>query len=223
MLRQIFAAAPSARLATPISTAALKTQFAHQPTWRLPVRYNVSIPFLYKPKPPHEKTIQRSKANPCAPQNPSAITCTPRLFTTTSPARFTTSAILNYSSPFRLSTDKHESPFNYPEDDPYSQYPPKRQWPPDMSKLSPKHQFRLERKYRRRAALKYARPKFIKMVTLAQWIIIGFVAVYAILFMNWDTKGTPFDGIRESVFEGIGAIFTSPPPRGPAKSSDENN
>jgi hypothetical protein len=42
-----------------------------------------------------------------------------------------------------------------------------------MSKLSPKHQFRLERKYRRRAALKYARPKFIKGVTLAQWVIIG--------------------------------------------------
>jgi hypothetical protein len=42
-----------------------------------------------------------------------------------------------------------------------------------MSKLSPKHQFRLERKYRRRAALKYARPQFIKGVQLAQWAIIG--------------------------------------------------
>lgn len=42
-----------------------------------------------------------------------------------------------------------------------------------MSKLSPKHQFRLERKYRRRAALKYARPKFTKAVTLGQWVIIG--------------------------------------------------
>lgn len=42
-----------------------------------------------------------------------------------------------------------------------------------MSKLSPKHQFRLERKYRRRAALKYARPKFMKAVTLAQWVVIG--------------------------------------------------
>lgn len=42
-----------------------------------------------------------------------------------------------------------------------------------MSKLSPKHQFRLERKYRRRAALKYARPKFMKAVTLGQWVVIG--------------------------------------------------
>lgn len=42
-----------------------------------------------------------------------------------------------------------------------------------MSKLSPKHQFRLERKYRRRAALKYARPKFMKAVLLGQWVVIG--------------------------------------------------
>lgn len=39
--------------------------------------------------------------------------------------------------------------------------------------MSSKHQFRLERKYRRRAALKYARPKFTKAVKLAQWVIIG--------------------------------------------------
>ena len=51
----------------------------------------------------------------------------------------------------------------------YSPYKPKRQWPPDMSKLSPKHQFRLERKYRRRAALKYARPKWVKMTKIVQW------------------------------------------------------
>jgi hypothetical protein len=87
-----------------------------------------------------------------------------------------------------------------------------------MSKLSPKHQFRLERKYRRRAALKYARPKFIKGVQLAQWAIIGcgysqinetriiglltkigtVVVIYAVLFMNWDTKDTPFDGVSTS-------------------------
>jgi hypothetical protein len=55
-----------------------------------------------------------------------------------------------------------------------------------MSKLSPKHQFRLERKYRRRAALKYARPKFIKTVTLVQWGVIG--CEYSIL--STDTPPT---------------------------------
>ncbi|KAJ5679277.1 hypothetical protein N7462_007521 [Penicillium macrosclerotiorum] len=144
-----------------------------------------------------------------------------RLFSSTIPTPFASSAVQN-ASPFRLSTDKHK-PFEYPEEDPYNAYKPKRQWPPDMSKLSPKHQFRLERKYRRRAALKYARPKFIKMVTLTQWIIIGFVAIYAVLFMNWDTKDTPFDGIREGVFSGISAVFSSPPPPGPVKRADGNN
>lgn len=42
-----------------------------------------------------------------------------------------------------------------------------------MSKLSPKHQFRLERKYRRRAALKFARPKWVKTTKLIQWGVIG--------------------------------------------------
>lgn len=145
---------------------------------------------------------------------PSAL----RPFSQTTLARFSLSAVQK-SSPFRLSSDKN-TPFPFPEEDPYSQYPPKRQWPPDMTKLSQKHQFRLERKYRRRAALKYARPQFIKAVTLAQWVIIGcesmrkllaslrilgrayvltwlclVVAIYAVLFMDWDTKDTPFDGV----------------------------
>lgn len=54
----------------------------------------------------------------------------------------------------------------------YSPHRPKREWPPDMSKLSPKHQLRLERKYRRRAALKYARPRWVKATKLVQWGVI---------------------------------------------------
>ncbi|OJD27587.1 hypothetical protein ACJ73_01026 [Blastomyces percursus] len=49
----------------------------------------------------------------------------------------------------------------------------KRIWPPDMSKLSPKQQFRLERKYRRRAKLKWARPTWTKWTKLVQWAIIA--------------------------------------------------
>ena len=48
-------------------------------------------------------------------------------------------------------------------------YKAKRTWPPDFTKLSPKHQFRIERKYRRRTALKWERPKLTKAVKLAQW------------------------------------------------------
>ncbi|OQE23138.1 hypothetical protein PENSTE_c009G00789 [Penicillium steckii] len=156
------------------------------------------------------------------------LTTTPfpssRLFSTTNASRFT-STIQKFSSPFRLSTEKHNEDHHSPSHDDtyYSPYKPKRQWPPDMSKLSPKHQFRLERKYRRRAALKYARPKFIKTVTLVQWGVIGFVAIYAVLFMNWDTKDTPFDGIRENFFSGLQGVLSSPAPPGPVKKANDNN
>lgn len=52
-------------------------------------------------------------------------------------------------------------------------YKAKRVWPPDFSKLPPKHQFRLERKYRRRSQLKWARPRWNKFVKLAQWATIS--------------------------------------------------
>lgn len=158
MIRQLFQAARLAQLARPISSASLNTPIAQLSIGCLPVRYTYRSIF-------QERTDQKR------PQKQRLFSKSTRSFSQTSAVRFTSSAIQN-SSPFRLSADKH-TPYPFPEDDPYSQYPPKRQWPPDMSKLSPKHQFRLERKYRRRAALKYARPKFIKAVTLAQWIIIG--------------------------------------------------
>lgn len=71
----------------------------------------------------------------------------------------------------------------------------KRTWPPDFSKLSQKHQFRLERRYRRRAKLKWARPTWVKTTKLAQWGIILFVVTYGVLFMEVDKGRTPFDGV----------------------------
>jgi len=47
-------------------------------------------------------------------------------------------------------------------------YKAKRLWPPDFSKLSQKHQFRLERRYKRRTKLKWARPRWTKAVKVAQ-------------------------------------------------------
>ena len=47
-------------------------------------------------------------------------------------------------------------------------YKAQKQWPPDFTKIQPKHQFRLERRYRRRAKLKYARPQWMKITKLAQ-------------------------------------------------------
>ena len=163
MIRQLFTAASSVRLARPVSstTTTLKSQIARQPTWRLTVR-QTQPPSALKRNRPLTQSIQNT-----APL--SLRTARPFSSTLSTPFTSTTS---KSSSPFRLSSDKVESHEN-PNDAYYSPYKPKRQWPPDMSKLSPKHQFRLERKYRRRAALKYARPKFIKIVTLSQWAIIG--------------------------------------------------
>lgn len=71
-----------------------------------------------------------------------------------------------------------------------------------MSKLSPKHQFRLERKYRRRAALKYARPKFMKGVTIAQWAVIGCEYLVSV----WDIGTTDqVSGWEPRVSHGGGA------------------
>ncbi|KAI9931350.1 hypothetical protein ASPWEDRAFT_34067 [Aspergillus wentii DTO 134E9] len=131
------------------------------------------------------------------------------------------------SSPFRLNTTKTTTQDAPPELSPdgepleyYSPYKPKRQWPPDMTKLSPKHQFRLERKYRRRAALKFARPKWTKATKLVQWGVIGFIVVYAVLFMEWDERGSPFDEIRRTFFSGVKTTFSTPPPPAPMRRSD---
>jgi hypothetical protein len=162
MIRQLFSAAGSAaRFSCSIPRATLQPS-----TWLQAVRSRNKSSITKAAAHPNNASIQKTPLNTST-----------RLFSTTPASRFTLTTQKS-SSPFRLSSDKHaheheqeHSPSN--DDAYYSPHKPKRQWPPDMSKLSPKHQFRLERKYRRRAALKYARPKFIKTVTLVQWGVIG--------------------------------------------------
>ncbi|KAF4637501.1 hypothetical protein G7Y89_g587 [Cudoniella acicularis] len=112
----------------------------------------------------------------------------------------------------------HDVPFIYT-----NPYKAKRQWPPDFSKISQKHQFRLERRYRRRSKLKWARPRWTKAVKLAQLGSIVFVTFYGVLFLDWNTQGNPdnppFQGIRNWFFGITGSIWsrdharrrTSPP------------
>ncbi|KAF1350214.1 hypothetical protein BDV97DRAFT_398987 [Delphinella strobiligena] len=75
-------------------------------------------------------------------------------------------------------------------------YKAKKLWPPDFTQLSQKHQFRLERRYRRRAKLAWARPRWTKIVKLATWGSIAVVVVYGILFMPTSENGSIFDGMR---------------------------
>ncbi|GAM85173.1 hypothetical protein ANO11243_031770 [Dothideomycetidae sp. 11243] len=94
-------------------------------------------------------------------------------------------------------------------------YKAKRPWPPDFTKLSQKHQFQLERRYRRRSQLKWARPGWTKFTTLAQWGTISFVIVYAALFLNWGSNAVVFDRIR-GWYAGLGRdVWTKHPDQQP--------
>ncbi|CAL8580424.1 hypothetical protein XPA_006151 [Xanthoria parietina] len=77
----------------------------------------------------------------------------------------------------------------------FNPYKARKPWPPDFSKLDPKYQFRLERRYRRRTKLKWIRPRWVKGVKLAQWGICGSVFVYGILFMDWGTNDNIFKDV----------------------------
>ena len=74
-------------------------------------------------------------------------------------------------------------------------YTAKKPWPPDFSLLTKQHQFRLERRYRRRCQLKYARPRLQKIVTLTQWSSAIFVIWYGVFWADWGTEDTPFQPV----------------------------
>ncbi|RQM04975.1 hypothetical protein DH86_00003707, partial [Scytalidium sp. 3C] len=101
-----------------------------------------------------------------------------------------------------------------------NQYKAKRTWPPDFSKLSPRHQFRLERRYRRRTKLKWARPRWTKAVKITQ--LASVTSVYGVLFMEWNSEGPqPFQGIRNWFFgfTGLGRGRENRQPKSPEDTS----
>jgi hypothetical protein len=77
-------------------------------------------------------------------------------------------------------------------------YKAKRTWPPDFDKLSPKQKFKLERKFRRRSKLAYARPEWNRRLLLAQWGACVFVAGYSILYLDWEGEGKPYEALRKA-------------------------
>ncbi|KAF2764386.1 hypothetical protein EJ03DRAFT_32337 [Teratosphaeria nubilosa] len=82
-------------------------------------------------------------------------------------------------------------------------YRAQRTWPPDFTRLSEKHKFRLERRYRRRTKLKWARPQWVKYTKLAQWGTILFAAVYGTLFLDLRSDEDKAMGVgEETVFDG---------------------
>lgn len=91
-----------------------------------------------------------------------------------------------------------------------TRYKSKKVWPPDFSKLNAKQQFRFERKLKRRSKLKWARPRWVKGVKIAQLSSILIVMVYGVLFMDLsaqDSRNGPFCSIRSWFFGLTGDLF----------------
>jgi hypothetical protein len=78
-------------------------------------------------------------------------------------------------------------------------YRARKRWPPDFRTLDPKQQFHFEKTYRRRAALKWARPRWNKGVKLVQQTLITFTIIYFVFICEpGHGMGTPFDGVSLS-------------------------
>ncbi|KIX05266.1 uncharacterized protein Z518_06138 [Rhinocladiella mackenziei CBS 650.93] len=86
-----------------------------------------------------------------------------------------------------------------------------KKWPPDFSTLDPKQQFHFEKTYRRRAALKWARPAWNKSIKILQQTLITFTIIYFVFILEpTHGQGTPFDGFRIWFFNKLGELSQLP-------------
>ena len=111
-----------------------------------------------------------------------------------------------FASFFRRAPQVSANAIKFPYTLETNPYHCKRIWPPDFTQLSRKHQFRLERRYRRRTKLKWARPTWTKIVKLTQWGSILFVLVYGTLYLDMGKGESAFDGIRRWYREQMSSI-----------------
>ncbi|OAP55874.1 hypothetical protein AYL99_10026 [Fonsecaea erecta] len=90
-------------------------------------------------------------------------------------------------------------------------YRARKKWPPDFRNLDPKQQFHFEKTYRRRAALKWARPRWNKAIKLLQQTLITATLIYFIFICEPSHgMGTPFDGFRIWFFDKLGNLGQLP-------------
>ena len=85
-------------------------------------------------------------------------------------------------------------------------YKARKPWPPDFSKLGPGSQFRFEKKYRRRAKLKYQRPVWMKGVAIFQWATCLSVAGWMLFIYDWEGMQTPLPVFRAWIFEQVDSV-----------------
>jgi hypothetical protein len=96
-----------------------------------------------------------------------------------------------------------------------NRFKPKKTWPPQLSELTEKQQFRFERKFKRRMLIKSTRPQWVKWTKIVQWSLISFVVVYGVFFhdfakdpMNPRPGEQPFVRLREWMWELYGGFWT---------------
>lgn len=90
-------------------------------------------------------------------------------------------------------------------------YRARKRWPPDFNDLDPKQQFHFEKTYRRRAALKWARPTWTKSIKILQQTLITFTVIYFVFILEpTHGHGTPFDGFRVWFFGKISNLGQLP-------------
>merc|ERR1711939_695112 len=74
-----------------------------------------------------------------------------------------------------------------------------------------KQQFHFEKTYRRRAALKWARPTWNKSIKILQQTLITFTIIYFVFICEpTHGQGTPFDGFRAWFFDKVGMLGQLP-------------
>ncbi|TID24025.1 Transposase Tan1 [Venturia nashicola] len=93
---------------------------------------------------------------------------------------------------FARPSETVHTPFDFDR----NSYKAQKQWPPDFSKISERHQFRMEKRYRRRCKLAYARPQWVKYTKLTQYVVVA----YGIFYYDWGAEGA--EGAREPPFQG---------------------
>lgn len=89
----------------------------------------------------------------------------------------------------------------------------KKTWPPNFDNLSTRHQFALERKFRRRSQLKWLRPTWNKVVTLSMWGSMTFILFYSVFYLDLGTgreaQGEqPFATVRKWYRDWTNSLWT---------------
>jgi hypothetical protein len=121
-------------------------------------------------------------------------------------------AIIMFFSLFKTK----EKPVLIPFDFERNRYPAHTRWPPVFADMTTREQFRLERKFRRRSKLKWARPVWNRNLQMVQWGTTIFIVGYCTLAVDWsgnqaqDKEIAPgyLKNIREWVDNAAGSIWT---------------